>query len=381
MPRFVMPPLLLTWAFAFWASLGWAKQGDVFYEQRLDPYPVPMILPVNIGDRVYPFLLDTGSSRTLCDTPLRSALGPLLAQVPAATPSGTIRVPFYEAPPMAVGRGRISPTAVGLQDFSVLRKATGFNIRGILGAAALQGTAIWLDYDHRSLKLAKGFRPKGMQELDLLYGSDGVSPYLALLVGGTRVKFCLDLGFNGTVGLSEKTTAKLLAAGIMREYGSNDEFSITVGGRMKNRSGILVKGDILGQRFADVSVTNKGDFNMLGLEFLMNYNAVIDFEKSKFYYQPRRATPAVNVYSMMGAILFCEDGCGVVYEVRSGGPAARAGLRKGDTVVRLGTIIRGGFNAASLYELGMQKAGSSLDVVALRKGKKDPIVTRLTLEK
>jgi len=117
------------------------------------------------------------------------------------------------------------------------------------------------------------------------------------------------------------------------------------------------------------------------MEFLVNYNVIIDLEKGKFYYKPRRAERAVNVYGMLGAIIFCENGYGVVYQVRPGaGPAAEAGLRQGDRVTKLGKLSRGQFNAATLYELGRHSAGRTLEVELLRKGSPAPIHTRLRVE-
>lgn len=358
-----------------------AIQADVFYEQPLAPYPLPILVPTKFGGRDYLFLLDTGSSRNLCDPALRPYLGPLVARVPASTPSGMIKLSFYAPPPISLGRGRVSETPIGIQDFSGLRLATGFNIRGLLGSSAFTGAAIWLDFDHQSLKLAKNVSPRGMRSLDLILGPDGVSPYIAVNIEGIPVQFCIDLGFNGTVGLSHQTCAKFAAKGIFKEFSDRDEESFTMAGRTKNRSGIFLKGELLGRRLSDVSISNKGDFNMLGMEFLVNYNVIIDLEKGKFFYKSRRAERAVNVYGMLGAIIFCENGCGVVYQVRPGvGPAAEAGLRQGDRVTKLGKLSRGQFNAATLYELGRHSAGRTLEVELLRKGSPAPIHTRLRVE-
>jgi hypothetical protein len=363
------------------ARLG-AVQADVFYEQPLAPHPLPILLPTKFAGHDYLFLLDTGSSRNLCDPALRPYLGPLVARVPASTPSGIIKLSFYAPPPISVGRGRVSETPIGIQDFSGLRLATGFNIRGLLGSAAFTGAAIWLDFSHHSLKLAKNVSPRGMNSLDLLLGPDGVSPYIAVNIEGVRVLFCLDLGFNGTVGLSRQTCAKFAAKGIFKEFRDRDEESFTMAGKMKNRSGIFLKGELLGKRLYDVSISNKGDFNMIGMEFLVNYDVIIDLEKGKFYYQPRHAERAVNVYGMLGAIIFCENGVGVVYQVRPGaGPASDAGLRAGDRVTKLGKLSQGQFNAATLYELGRHSAGRTLEVELLRKGSSTPIHTRLKLER
>jgi hypothetical protein len=365
--------------------IGWAaasaQTNVVLYEQHLFPYPVSIVVPVQVGDEVHSFLLDTGSSGTIFDPALRGSLGPLLTHAQTSTPAGRVEISVYQGPSLVMGHGHIPAMSVGLKDMAPVRRITGYNIRGILGARAFNGAALSLDFDHQSLKFLKHATPsRDMESVELEPGPDHVSPCLLIRLGGQTLRFGIDLGYNGAIGLSKDTYAACLNSGIIRELRGQDDVSVTFGGSMRHHLARFVKGELLGRSLSDFTTSVKGDFNLVGLDFLVNFDFIIDPEHARFFSKLRKVPPAANVSQLTGATFVFDDGCLVVDQLLTGpGPARVAGLREGDRLVQLGYLKRGQFNMATVYEAAMSGVGQTLMVQALRKGSSDPIVTQLQI--
>ena len=81
-----------------------AADDNVLFEQKLEPYPFPIIVSVVIAGTGYPFILDTGAGFDVLDPSLERALGPATRSESVKTSGGNTEVKLFKAPPITMGQ-------------------------------------------------------------------------------------------------------------------------------------------------------------------------------------------------------------------------------------------------------------------------------------
>ena len=170
-----------------------------------------VIVPVSInGAGPFPFLLDTGTSRTMVDRKLAEQLSLLrVEQSIAVGTQGTVSVLHVHADSVSMGGFTIPGLTV-----TVMPKNAGLpeKVRGILGEDFLERFDLLLDYRHHVIELQLGDGPltesvvgerlpirlQGMMEDGPVVGRLIVFAH-ALELGRTNVSLQLDSGVNSLV--------------------------------------------------------------------------------------------------------------------------------------------------------------------------------------
>ncbi len=398
-PALVAAGLAVVMASVMASSPGRAE--EILYEQKLEPYPFPITVPARIGDGTYTFILDTGGGPNGFDPSLSKLLGPPRGTRPASEFRRNLDLTVYDCPPIILGGanplstmtpalslkgdwGGTGPRGITLlhmlaiiSDCARYRADLGIDIRGVLGLSFWNRYALVLDYDHHALRVTIGpfTPPAGMESLDL--GTTLDAPSIRLAIEGTTEDFVVDTGFNGSVGLRDDLFKSFVAKGIIKPSG---EFNGAAGGQSRDPVGWFNQGQLLGLDLNAVPVVDVGNVNVVGLEFMANFNVIVDFKNAKFWYRDRQAPPAIRLNKMLGAILKFSNGHNHIFEIDPQGGAAReAGLKIWDRIVRLGPLREADLNAVSIYELCLSHANETLDVEVTRPGESQRIIAKLKL--
>ncbi len=111
----------------------------------------PLIVPVTLNGRSYPFIIDTGASHIMYDKSLEGQLGPVVSTRKSSTASGMISTKAYNAPDARLGPLSLrTKEYVVCVDLSFTRVADIPRIYGIIGMTFLRNYVLTLDSTHRS---------------------------------------------------------------------------------------------------------------------------------------------------------------------------------------------------------------------------------------
>lgn len=114
----------------------------------------PLLIPVTLDGRNFPFLVDTGTSKTILDTSLESYLGALNNPAVLKTSAGFVSSEVFDCPDASVGSLNLDRVGtVGCMDLRAIRYATGKEVMGILDMDFLGDFAIEIDFDNGFLRL------------------------------------------------------------------------------------------------------------------------------------------------------------------------------------------------------------------------------------
>ena len=351
---------------------------EVLYEQKLNPYPFPILLPATIGSKTYLFELDTGASMDIVDPALEPLLGAYKENVKVGSFGRIIEMDIFRAPAITIGGWRLPPSIAGVSEMYRFRIIFGVDIRGYIGVSALKDCLLALNFDRKRMRIVTGHgaTQAGMESLDLNSENNAPPRFRADLLG-RPVNFLIDTGATHHIGLKHDAFAAMSETGAIKLNPGRRAVQ-TGAGQVFHRTGHFTEGELLGVNLAGIPVDETNMTNTIGLGFLLNFNSAIDLKRARFWYQRRKAVLPIykNAFSDAG-ITF--PGCrNYIYWLDPRGPSAAAGLRPGDHIVRLGPLKEGDINAFSISKLFLDHAGESVEVQVLHSG--DDKATTLTME-
>ena len=316
----------------------------------------PVVIPVTIAGKSYPFFVDSGAASTVFDTSLAPLLGEEIGRRSVQTPAGLRE--FQVAKPKAATVGRLplcTDSPVLLLDLAQHREASGLDIRGCLGMDFLSRHVVRLDFDRGRFSLLRSAGQEAGRRLPLKM--EGGRAWVEAGVTGTASPewFLIDTGHVGLDSgrLHPELIRRLEQAGKLRPVGARTVE--TAGGRMEVKQG-FVEGLKLGEfEHKGMLFTSTRDCNALSLEFCARYLATFDFPGGAVYLRPSSRHASEDQVGGSGLGILRRGGKTVVEGVRDGSPAAKAGLLKGDellsidgrkahegSIVALGRLLCGG---------------------------------------
>lgn len=152
----------------------------------------PMVKVKIDGKGPFPFILDTGATRTVIDLGLSDEL---------SLPSSDERVRMNE---LMIGPVRMDEvTAVALPISAMFGKIDR-PPRGVLSALSFPGYLLTFDYPRKQVALRKGALPAPNGKTIFAYGEDETLPLVPVKVAGLEVKVHLDTGASSALSLPTK---------------------------------------------------------------------------------------------------------------------------------------------------------------------------------
>jgi predicted aspartyl protease len=361
-------------------SVAASSAGDeVLYSQKLEPRAFPILVPATIGGKTYTFELDTGATLHFVDPALKPFLGAYRENKQVDSLGHAIDVEIFDAPAITIGGWILPPSKVGVSDMNRFRSLLGVDIRGYIGANALKGCSLFLDFDHERMRILKGGKaPIGMESLGLA-SKDDSPPFIRCDLQGKTMEFLLDTGATGYLGLQHEAFVAMVQNGAIDMNGARKTAAETGAGRMVHLTGRFTRGQLLGVNLLNTPVFDANVTNTIGLGFLLNFNAVIDFKNLKFFYQRRKTIPPIYKGTLLGVGIAFPGGRNYIYGLAPLGPMAIAGLKIGDRIVRFGPLKEADINAMSIYRVCLDHPGGTVEVQVQHSGEGKASVLKVKL--
>jgi hypothetical protein len=322
-----------------------------------------ILLPVKIAGRERMFVLDTGASHTGVDRSLLN--GDITSMERIGTADREIDVLRFPAPEATVGSLGFNgiDKVVGI-DLMPLREASGLPIEGILGMDFLSRHVVRVDFDKGELCFLTAAEPRCGIAIPLTDGDDGSGrPQVRGSVGGLeRIPFLVDTGY-GTLssGSLDAATFSLLKKWKDLRIVGQGVFRCLSGDGVEEigQSSVFAVGDVRVER----PVWTSGKTSALGLGFLSRFVVTFDFPKGVMYLSPGADVAKQDLWNGSGLRLLRKKGEAVVERMDADSPGERAGLRSGDSLIRVGDEAAG---TGSLFELRKALCGRGLIHLAVR---------------
>ncbi len=335
---------------------------ELFRENRI-------ILGGRVNGTETPMILDSGAGVTTIDRDFARQIGLKKGlSITAKGVGGTQQAELVQDVTVEVGNLKLSNVSVAVIDLDAIEKAIGRPMPVILGRELFTNSIVGLDFDKQILTLspANGFAaPAGATELKLK--REGTLHFLPVAVDGQKpVEAALDLGNGGALSLSKEYHESVPALARL-PYAIG--LSGGVGGLRETKRVTMPNVVIGGFTFSNVptdlgSVANgpyDGRANA-GIQLFKPFHLTLDLGNDRLWLKPTGYAP-VFTKDRAGMFVMLEDDHFNVLHVTPGGPAERAGLKKGDKLVAIGGEKVGpGFYSSGRSGWSREAAGTKVGI-------------------
>lgn len=294
-----------------------------------------ILLPVEVGDRQYPFIFDTGSTYTIYDTSFLARMGQPRGHVEGQTHAGKVPVTLFDSIPARLGTISLqTDDPVLCMDLKFIQQFYGQGIQGIAGISHFRKLVVQVDFDQGTFAV---FRPPAKapaewgQPIEVTYGSEG-TPYVVATIGGEKARLLVDTANLGNGSLADELFLHLQQKGKLKVTGSG--LNATAAGNEVQSHG-SVGSFALGPFAHEDLPFHKSRVSSLGLRYWSRYRMTLDFSRQVMYLAKGKGYARRDAPDMIGLALHRVNDRLVVHSVEKGMPASRAGLKPGDLVLSI----------------------------------------------
>ncbi len=302
------------------------------------------------GEGPFRFLFDTGAAgggRINAELSNRLGLkvvGEALASDPSGRQARTVQRVGVDT--LEIGGAKFSQIAMGRDDRPAAEQMGRSDIAGIIGFGVFRDCLVTLDYPAERLIIESGELPAADGKTILSYAAPRGISEVTLSIDGRDVVAHIDSGSMGGIGLPKFVADELTFASepvvIGKASTGFNEFEI--------REGVLNETVRLGSialKNPVVSIFDIFPTANLGGQFLRHFAITFDqrHERVRFALNSNKPIELKPRYRI-GVMLRPTPDALIVADVVPGGPADKAGLRKGDRIVSL--------NGKPVQEVGPQ---------------------------
>lgn len=327
-----------------------------------------LIVPLKVGGRTLPCLVDTGCTHNLLDVQHQAVLGKQQGTAEITTAQGGVEVAYFESPKMRLGPVKLGRTEPVLcYDCSELRKGLGLDIQAVVGMAALKEHIVEIDFDEGKLSILPNDAepdPHWGEPLPLTADRAGLRYFVTLSVAGIDSSFLLDTGASST-SIERDLTKQLLKLFMLRDVGTL-HFQ-TFDGKYVEPVYFVRELSLGPFTHRQVEAHRDGD-SKLGLDYLSRYRVVLDFPGRKIYLNKGAKYDARHRRDMAGLHPTLVDGEMIVTFVAKDGPARRLGLQVGDKLEQVDGRDASSYTSFQLRELFTAGDGQHIALTYSRAG-------------
>ena len=364
--------LILAIGAGFWPGRCFAQpgRGKELAQFRITRYGNRIILPVTFKGREYWFLLDTGCSTTIFDSSFKRDLGERQGKTKVRTPRNVVKAEVYNAPEAYLGPLNLKSCAgVLCLDVEKAGYAEGKKISGLIGMNFLRKFMVHIDFDVDRISFIESVRGEKLrwgQSCELFSESGGLAFLKAKVFFDIPVTFMIDTGHSGTGSLDERTFRRILS---QKKAKTIEASFMTMAGVIKEREARINNLSIGSLHYRDL-IFSELDSSILGLEFLGRHQVIFDFPNRRLYLEEGRNYRRRDQRDMSGLRLAKVYDKVVVYSVEVDSPAAKAGLKAGDIIIKIGHKLAIQHDIWVFRRDLMAMDGTKIDITYERAGKR-----------
>ncbi len=295
----------------------------------------PILLPVTFKNKLYLFVLDTGTSHTSYDTSFRQELGKVKKIEKALTPGSPIKAEIYDAPEAFLGPLNLKDSnEVSCLDLKMLSLIEGRSVSGIIGMNFLKRHIIQIDFDQAILSFLQSVEdqhPNWGIELLIRYGTLGWPYITGEISDSINANFVIDTGSNSTGALAGDIFEKIISE---KKTKTSETLFATASGVMRNRE-CRIDNLSVGSFMYENLILSEANWSHLGLSFLSRHIVTLDFPNNRMYLRKGREFKKGDKTDMSGLHLLRISGNTVVYSVDEDSPAQKAGISSKDIILKV----------------------------------------------
>lgn len=366
----VLAPL---WLFSLSAPNGsQAQEGPQVVLPISDIEGELITVPVDLDGEKYQFILDSGATKHVFDVTLERLLGKPFPSIDIDAADGQkMEIKRFGAPSASICGLELDQTStVWSTDLSAIRAATDCEVMGVLGAPLFRTQVVQLDFERRELRILPATTepsPAWGVVVPIVEHRNVTTPMIPIKLSGRREKLvAIDTGYNGAMSLQSSVFSQLVGIGDIEV--EEEEEHWTVKGRVAARTGTLAS---IGHQYfihKTIDVSETAGYSKLGLEYWRRFVVTCDFGKNTIYLAPNKAFQERRIGQPIGLALQRNAKDVVVEDVEPGSPAERAGVEKGDQLLR---VAEHEVQKQSLYEISswLYQPSDELPMVVKRSDK------------
>jgi hypothetical protein len=294
-----------------------------------------LLLPVELKGQRLLFALDTGASTCVYDYSLIPLLGESIRTDQIQTSDGITCVQFFKPPEAKLGNLSLRTNSLVMAtDLHRFREGTGENVYGVIGMDFLRKHIVRIDRDRGELLFLSSVGKDPGQRLQVKFAAN--VPWVVAQIAGIQKPqfFVVDTGAapgGGTGLLQAEIFDALVQQGKTKAAGSTSGLSLS--GMSIRRRGRVAEMTVGDYRHADL-VFNTSTTNVLGLNYWSRYVATFDFKAGAIYLKKGSRFGQEDATDLSGLTLVRAEGRMQVFNVEDGSPAAFAGIREKDIILK-----------------------------------------------
>jgi hypothetical protein len=346
---------------------------DIRASFKFDPDDDCLLIPVRIGGKEYPFVVDTGMPSSLVDSSLRRYLGKSVGETGGRSVAGggELHIDTRSSPNATVGSLRFTPETVLCQDLTFIRETSGYDVYGLLGLDFLAEWIVSIDFDKGCLDMLSPAtlpKPEWGERVRVAYKASSLW-YIPVTFGESRRPsfFMVDTGCSNTGSLEKTLFRQLVDSRDIKLTGESRFAGLT--GDSTESVGRILRSQVATFEHRNLRLSCSPQDNVLGLGYLRRYRVTFDFPAERLFFVKGKHFADHDPGSMCGThLLFKKQGV-VVECVDEKSPAYTAGVRARDVLIALSGKPVSQLKPSVIRHL-LKMEGKSITMTLDRNGKK-----------
>ncbi|SDS67029.1 Aspartyl protease [Gillisia sp. Hel1_33_143] len=251
-----------------------------------------IIVPVEIENKIYRFILDTGTPTLVSKELARSLKMKAIDSVDAYDVYNNVQKNKYtRIENIKIGKTDFVGTAALINDFNATPIWASLNVDGFIGSNLMQH-AIWdIDFKQKQVTITDNESnlnlPEDLIENKMFIGVAGL-PSIACKINGERIwNFPVDLGYNGGIVMPFSEFEKQIENGQISDFKKSDTQGIIGVYGKQNSSRESYTGIIEEIEFGKSTLKNEKVYSeqylskIFGLDFFKNYRVILNWNSKK----------------------------------------------------------------------------------------------------
>jgi predicted aspartyl protease len=354
----------------------------VLFETKLGKALDAVLLPVTIEGKSYSFLLDTGSTFTVFDKSLEPLLGnPLqIRQKTETAADKAMSLSFFKPIDVMLGKLNLKTKLPFLTvDLKFASKVLGRDFQGVIGMSFIHKYIWKLDFDQKIIKVlssnSKITSDNYDTSINILAAYKGV-PVIKVELIENSIPFLIDTGDTGSGRLTKGVIDLLIEKKLISDVALDE---MVTASRVHLTRRVRVNHFNVGSLKYSNLLMHESLQNAIGMRFLKRHVSVLDFPNKHLYLRKGLYSLMLDREDKSGIKIINDDGKIVIELIHKRGPAAVAGLKKGDVIESIYRMPFDGNDLLQVRDILKDENGKEVIIKVNRDGKR--IEVRFMLKK